>query len=347
MKTKKMIRCHIIGETTLCIRCADALLKHGHTILSIFSDNIEVIEWAHRHNLSVVPPHLVGDLVEDKTFDYLFSIVNNTVLKMPGYAHQKIINYHDGPLPRYAGRNASCWAILNNENVHGITWHLVTEKIDAGDIVKQVTFPLAKEETALSINLKCYEQAVACFHDLLNNIERNALSVQTQDLSQRSLYYASSRPYANGIICWEHTAEYIERLFRATYFGAYSNDLTTCKFFLDGQLLVPTQLTSTNLRSDLPPGTIVKIEENSGLYVSTATHLICISEAISIYNETLSTAQLISRYALYQGYQLGSFNRDTHWLLQNYAKRIQPHEEVWRKQLSSIENARLLRLCKT
>ena len=44
------------------------------------------------------------------------------------------INFHDGPLPRYAGLNAPVWAILNREPAHGVTWHLIEGGIDEGDI---------------------------------------------------------------------------------------------------------------------------------------------------------------------------------------------------------------------
>lgn len=346
MKNKHTMHCHIIGKTTLSIRCADILLQRGHQILSIFSNNIEVIDWAHQHNLAIQPENEVSKLSNDKDFDYLFSIVNNILLEIPAYPHQKIINYHDSPLPRYAGRNATCWAILNNEQSHGISWHYVTEQVDAGDIIKQETFPLSKTETALSLNLACYEKAVTLLDSMIEDIENQTISAYKQDLSQRSLYYVDSRPYANGILCWEHTAEYIERLFRATYFGSYKNTFTTCKLFIDDSLLIPTCLKLTDIRSDMPPGIIVQIEKD-GIYISTATYAICISEAMTTYGDRFTATELVDNFTLYQGYQLGSFNRDTHWLLENYTKRIQPYETFWAKQLENIQNSRLLRLCKT
>ena len=61
---------------------------------------------------------------QSNQFDYLFSIVPNKIfseeiLKLP---RRFAINFHDAPLPKYAGLNATTWAILNNEKSHGITW---------------------------------------------------------------------------------------------------------------------------------------------------------------------------------------------------------------------------------
>ena len=62
------------------------------------------------------------------------------------------INFHDGPLPRYAGLNAPVWAIINGEPDHGITWHMIEGGVDEGDILEQRLFELASEETALTLN---------------------------------------------------------------------------------------------------------------------------------------------------------------------------------------------------
>ena len=45
------------------------------------------------------------------------------------------INFHDGPLPGYAGLNVTTWALLAGEREHAVTWHLMTADVDAGEIV--------------------------------------------------------------------------------------------------------------------------------------------------------------------------------------------------------------------
>jgi folate-dependent phosphoribosylglycinamide formyltransferase PurN len=55
-----------------------------------------------------------------------------TVLRL---ARRLAINYHDALLPNYAGGNAVSWALLHGEIGHGVTWHEMTERIDAGGIL--------------------------------------------------------------------------------------------------------------------------------------------------------------------------------------------------------------------
>ena len=80
-------------------------------------------------------------MLEKTSFDFLFSIVNSQILfpsllKLP---REFAINFHDALLPKYAGVHATSWAIFNQEKTHGITWHVMSEIVDSGDILKQVS----------------------------------------------------------------------------------------------------------------------------------------------------------------------------------------------------------------
>lgn len=55
---------------------------------------------------------------------------------------KKIINIHNGPLPKYRGVNPINWALKNNEQEHGVTIHDITPGIDDGPIYNLVTFPI-------------------------------------------------------------------------------------------------------------------------------------------------------------------------------------------------------------
>ena len=55
--------------------------------------------------------------------DYLFSVLNEKILqtKYLKMVKKYSINFHDGPLPKYAGLFSSTWAIYN-EKEHGVCW---------------------------------------------------------------------------------------------------------------------------------------------------------------------------------------------------------------------------------
>jgi hypothetical protein len=54
----------------------------------------------------------------------------------------RILNLHNGPLPRYRGVSPINWALKNGETSHGVTIHEITEGIDDGPIVAQATYSI-------------------------------------------------------------------------------------------------------------------------------------------------------------------------------------------------------------
>ena len=155
-----------IGGQSLLIQCADRFKKRGHDVRTIVSSDSSVQRWAMEHGIRCIAPapNLAAALAPEP-FDYLFSVAHLSlippaVLALP---RRGAINFHDGPLPDYAGLNVTSWALLNQEREHGVTWHVMTRGLDEGDILKQVRFPIAAGETALTLNAKCYQAALSSF----------------------------------------------------------------------------------------------------------------------------------------------------------------------------------------
>lgn len=92
----------------------------------------------------------------------MLSIANLRVLPdaLLAVGRSGAINFHDGPLPRYAGLHATTWALLAHERTHGVTWHLVEGGIDEGRVLVQREVPIAEDETALTLNAKCYAAGI-------------------------------------------------------------------------------------------------------------------------------------------------------------------------------------------
>jgi methionyl-tRNA formyltransferase len=58
---------------------------------------------------------------------------------------KKIINLHNGPLPKYRGVSPINWALKNEECEHGITIHEITPGIDDGPIISQLKYSIYAE----------------------------------------------------------------------------------------------------------------------------------------------------------------------------------------------------------
>jgi len=179
-------------------------------------------------------------------FDYLFSIANPAILPSAiiNRPFQLAVNYHDAPLPKYAGSYATSWAILNNESQHGISWHIIDDRVDAGDLLKQKLFPITPNETTYSLNIKCFEAAVSSFQELLYEIQAGRVKRKAQDISYRTFYYKHQKPLYGGFINWNLPSEEINQVCRALTFGSYTNGFATTKLLIADKLYIPVEMHS-------------------------------------------------------------------------------------------------------
>ena len=79
------------------------------------------------------------------TGDYILSFRSLLILpeKIINNAKIAAINFHPGP-PKYRGVGCLNYAVYNNEKYYGVTAHLMTKKIDYGNILKVQKFKIDK-----------------------------------------------------------------------------------------------------------------------------------------------------------------------------------------------------------
>lgn len=250
----------IIGNSRLTLGCANKIQEFGFKIVCICTEQPALIHWASLNN---IPCLKKAQQLLDYSYEYLFSIMNDVYLDdaLISSATELSINYHNSLLPKYAGLNATSWAILNNEKEHGITWHVIDEVIDQGDILIQNNFPIEKSDTALTLDLKCQTQAIESINTLLNNIITKKFSRQPQNSSDRTYYSARDIPENCGVIDWQQSVKDIEALFKATYFAKHINPFCTIKIATQTTYCTPTNMTFHQSTPDCQPGTIINISK--------------------------------------------------------------------------------------
>jgi natural product biosynthesis luciferase-like monooxygenase protein len=327
-----------IGGQSLLIQCAERFKKCGHEIRAIVSSDSNVRRWAReQHILCIVPGRELAAQLPLTPFDYLFSVaylsvIPPAVLKLP---RRGAINFHDGPLPDYAGLNVTSWALLNKEREHGVTWHVMSERVDEGDILEQVWFPIAAEETALTLNAKCYEAALASFDALLQALISGRIHPRRQDLARRRYYAKDRRPEAAGSIDWSSSAADIAALVRGLDFGPYPNPLTTAKVWLDGVPLAVRRIEVLGSKALRPGGSVVAMGPE-GLTVSTGTNDVVLSELATLLGSSLSTRDLEETYAMNGSFQ--SLGADRSRALGTLAADSCKHEDFWLGRLAELES---------
>lgn len=272
----------IIGDGSLLIQCAERLLARGNSIACVVTGNPEIEDWAKGRGLPVqshgkdLDRRLAGIDV-----DWLLSISNLSLIPDAVLTKAKsgAVNFHDGPLPKYAGLNAPLWAMMADEKQHGISWHMIEGGIDEGDVIEQRIFDLSESDTALTVNTACYAAAIDSFDGVLDQLESGDLKRVKQDLSKRNYCAGTDRPKAAARIDFTDTTEQIMTMIRALDHGSYRNPLAYPKLVVADQVLLVSSAKPVSGDSDAKAGTVLDINV-SGLTVATANGAIGLLELL-------------------------------------------------------------------
>ncbi len=254
----------LIGNESLTIQCGSQWLARGHGIAVLVTQDDAVRDWGLAQGIRVAAQDAgLADRLVGLSVDWVLSVANLVMVPAPvlALARQGGVNFHDGPLPRYAGLNAPVWAILNGETRHGITWHMMTDGVDRGDILSQVMFDIDDSDTALTLNTRCFAAAVDSFPGLMAMLEGGAPDRRAQDFAQRSEYGRNARPPAAGRIDFAQAAPGVAALVRALDHGAYANPLTTPKIVAGDRVLSVASVTLADGQG--APGTVLDATDDS------------------------------------------------------------------------------------
>ncbi len=323
----------IIGNESLVIQCAEMLLDADHQVIGVVTRNPEVADWANEKNITVHAPG--SDLAErltPATFDWLLSVANLDLIpgKILDMAGKGAVNFHDGPLPRYAGLNAPVWALINGENSHGVSWHMISGGIDEGDIIAQSSFDVTPQDTALTLNTKCYGAAIDSFDTVITQLASDSPVLSAQDLSGRSYFGRDARPAAAARLDFTQPAETLATLVRALDHGDYWNPLNCPKIETNGQIRLVGKATPTSELSDAAPGTVLAADADS-LTVATTSNNIHLSRIRDCYgrsvpaNDDIKTGDILSSLSLADADQLTT-----------RLAEITPKDGYWRARLAEM-----------
>jgi methionyl-tRNA formyltransferase len=261
----------LVGSESLLIQCGDILLQRGLPIRAVITRSAEVRAWAARNGLRCEDKDSdFAATLAQVSFDWLFSVANMTLIPQAviDLAARGAINFHDGPLPEYAGLNTPVWALLNGETRHGVTWHIMDGGIDTGDIVEQRLFAIAPDETALTLNARCFAAGIDSFTALIDRLQTGPPERRAQDINRRRLYRRGDRPAAMRLDFTRPAGE-IAALVRALDHGAYRNPLACPRIEAGGRVLLVARTEPQTPAGDAPPGTVLAVDAD-GLSVAAA-----------------------------------------------------------------------------
>jgi len=149
--------------------------------------------------------------------DFSYIIPKSIIESLNG----QIINVHFSLLPKYRGASPVQHAILNGDEYTGVTYYLLSENMDDGDILFHIEYKIDSKNTSGEL----YELLFNFASENLPNVIKKYLSGEikpvTQDHSLATYTYSKTNPKhtfifkEDALIDWDQSVEQIERSIRA------------------------------------------------------------------------------------------------------------------------------------
>jgi methionyl-tRNA formyltransferase len=137
-------------------------------------------------------------------------ILKTPLLRLPS---RGFLNIHPSLLPRFRGAAPIQRAILAGEQETGVTVIVLSEQVDAGDIVKQVAVPVGPDETAGELSQRLAATGARLVLEALMRLEEDTGSRTPQDPGLATRAPKIGKSERN--IDWRETAPQIHNRIRA------------------------------------------------------------------------------------------------------------------------------------
>jgi methionyl-tRNA formyltransferase len=195
----------LLGKGTLAIRIADWFFTQPdyevRLVVPVMPEptwTASLSQWADGHQIplvrsghykdipDVVSEHWRADLVLSVFYD---KIIKEWFIKKCS----RILNLHNGPLPRYRGVSPINWALKNGETLHGVTIHEITPGIDDGPIVSQLLYSIYPDvDEVRDVYARALEYGWVLFRQTMPLLDR--ITPMPQDHADATYYSAQQNP---------------------------------------------------------------------------------------------------------------------------------------------------------
>lgn len=277
-----------MGTPDFSVGTLDALVEAGHEVVLAVTQPDKpkgrgkemqftpVKECAIKHNIPVYQPRRIRDaecIEELRKYEADIMVVvafgqilPKEILEMTPYG---CVNVHASLLPKYRGAAPIQWAIIDGEEVTGVTTMQMNEGLDTGDMLLKVEIPVEADETGGSLFDKLADAGAKLCVETLVGLEAKTITPEPQGEALTS--YAKMMTKELGNIDWTQSAVAIERLIRGLtpWPSAYTN--------WNGKVMKIWSAKVEGASREAAPGTIVEVEKDA-FYVQTGDGLLKVCE---------------------------------------------------------------------
>lgn len=282
------MRVIFMGTPDFAVETLEAIVDAGHEVVLVVSQPDKAVgrskalkytpvkACAIEHGIEVYQPERVrrAECIEylrgyqpDIIIVVAFGqIIPKEILDMPRYG---CVNVHASLLPKYRGAAPIQWAVINGDEVTGVTTQRMDEGIDTGDIILKEEVILREDETGGSLFDRLAGVGARLCVETVEAIEAGTATYTPQDSSQAT--HTAKIHKELGSIDWSRDAESIECLIRGLdpWPSAYTR--------LAGKTLKIWKAKVIPGEQQAEPGCIVKVERER-ILVQTGNGLLALLE---------------------------------------------------------------------
>ena len=293
----------------------EALIEAGHEIVLAVTQPDKpkgrgkemqfppVKECALSHGIPVFQPKKIREpecIEELKKYDAdvcvviaFGQILPKEILQMTPFG---CINVHASLLPKYRGAAPIQWAVINGEEVSGVTTMQMDEGLDTGDMLEKTEIVLDAKETGGSLHDKLAAAGACLCVSTLEKLANHELTPEKQ--GESTTEYARMLDKKLGRIDWNRPACEIERLIRGLnpWPSAYTD--------WEGKTMKIWEADVVHEDSDKKPGTVVEVTKN-GFAVQTGKGLLQVKSLQIPGKKRMEADAFLRGYPLSAGMLLG------------------------------------------
>lgn len=189
----------IVGSGKFALSCAQISKDN--------CKNVKVFEYMANEKISVLEELCIKKNIEyhkvenDSLYEYV-KTTNDKILLVSAFNtyifderffeldNLLMINYHPALLPFHPGRNSEAWAIYEQDEKTGITWHLVRKRVDSGEILIQKEIELDTSYTSLKLMMEQNRKGIEAYKEICPLLMQEKMTAYKQD-NQKTKYHKS------------------------------------------------------------------------------------------------------------------------------------------------------------
>ena len=300
-----------MGTPDFSVGILEAIIEAGHEVVLVVSQPDKpkgrgntmqfppVKECALSHNLEVFQPVKIRDT---QNIEYLKNfqadimivaafgqILPKSILDMPKYG---CVNIHASLLPKYRGASPIQWAVINGDEISGVTAQRMDVGIDTGDMIAKREIRLAKDETGGSLFDKLADLGAKLCVETMDLIATGKASYTPQNHEAATHTALISKELGN--IDWNKSAVEIERLIRGL------NPWPSAYTKLDNKTFKIWKAEVLDDSTEYAAGCIVKVDKKN-LVVQTGKGLLALKEVQLEGKKRMEVDAFLRGYEMEQG----------------------------------------------